>query len=86
MMARYARRTLRMMIVEVLRALARGDDLDQRIVKNLGEFLERARSMKTPLPSIIADVISEMNKELTREGPRDDVEAEIEDTSARPSQ
>jgi hypothetical protein len=58
----FARQALRMMIVEVLRALARGNDPELRIVNLLVDFTKHANSMKTPLWSVIAEVISEMNK------------------------
>jgi hypothetical protein len=77
--AESARRALRMMIVEVLRALARGDDPEQRIIKLLVDFTKQANAMKTPLSSVIAEVISDMNKEVVREDMRDDGESEIED-------
>jgi hypothetical protein len=75
----FARQALRMMIVEVLRALARGNDPELRIVNLLVDFTKHANSMKTPLWSVIAEVISEMNKEVVREGARDDGEGGIED-------
>jgi hypothetical protein len=79
-----AGRAFRMMIVEVLRALARGDDPEERIASLLVDFTRHASSMKTPLSSVIADVISELHEEVIREGPRDYGEEESRTSSERP--
>jgi hypothetical protein len=74
--AESARRALRMMIVELLRALARGDDPELRIASLIVDFTRHASLMKTPLPSVVADVISAMSKEVTRQGPRGEADLE----------
>jgi hypothetical protein len=73
-----ARHELRMTIVEALRALARGEDPEGRIATHLAAFSEQASAAKTPLYSIVADVIAEMNRDLVAEGKVDGVIAEID--------
>jgi hypothetical protein len=76
--AERARSALRMVIVEALRALARGDDRDRRIVKYLADFMEHAPAMMASASSIVDDVISEMSKSIASDD-GDDVHAEIDD-------
>ena len=73
----YARHFLRMTIIEVLRALVRGDDPENKIAKNLSEFSKHASISSTPLHAIVETVISEMHQSFVRHS-FDDPAVEIE--------
>jgi hypothetical protein len=60
-----ARYHLRRLIIEILRGLARGDDLEQRIKTQLHAFLERVDVSATPMEQIILTVLIDMHKDLT---------------------
>jgi hypothetical protein len=60
-----ARYHLRRLIIEILRGLARGDDLGQRIKTQLHAFLEHVDVSATPMEQIILTVLVDMHKDLT---------------------
>jgi hypothetical protein len=62
---------LRRLIVELLRALARGNDHDQRIRTELSAFLDEAQTSAAPIDQVIADVISENARRLDRRAAAD---------------
>jgi hypothetical protein len=59
-----ARYHLSRLIVEILRGLARGDDPRQRIVTELGAFLDHVNASATPIDQTITRVIAAMHGDL----------------------
>jgi hypothetical protein len=77
-MAAAARHEPRMTIIELLRALAPGEDPEGLIATRLAAFTEQASATKVPLSSIVTDMITEMNHEVLSEGKDDGVIADID--------
>src|SRR5712691_265869 len=74
-----ARHHLHLLIVEILRAVARGDDLQGRVTRELVAFIECAGKTQTPLPTIVDDVITELHKDIVPQRDVPDYQDEIED-------
>ncbi len=62
-----ARRHFRQLIVELLRAIARGDDYESRVARELLEFTDHAVASKAPLRTIIDPVLADLQKRIAPE-------------------
>jgi hypothetical protein len=76
--SRAARYQLEQAIIEILRALVRGDDARQRVSMRLAEFVREIANTETPLETIVSDAIAELHKELDHQGEGHIVEQERE--------
>jgi hypothetical protein len=74
-----ARDELRSLIIEILRALARGNDDTNRVSARLIRLYDLLRETEAPTATIVAGVISEMNEDIGRVGSLTDVRAGLED-------
>jgi hypothetical protein len=73
-----ARYHLRRLAVELLRALARGDDHGGRLWGEIISFANHAAQLKRlPLGTLMAEVLQELSNEITPEGREDSYEAEV---------
>jgi hypothetical protein len=63
-----ARHHLRRLVIEILRTLARGNDPEARIARELVEFSRTASRMSTPLHQIVDQLLAELSAELEPEG------------------
>ena len=63
-----ARHHLRRLVIEILRTLARGNDPEARIARELVEFSRTASQMSTPLHQIVDQLLAEASAELEPEG------------------
>jgi hypothetical protein len=63
-----ARHHLRRLVIEILRSLARGNDPEARIARELVEFSKTASRMSTPLHQIVDQLLAELSAELEPEG------------------
>jgi hypothetical protein len=59
------RHVLRQLVIEILRAVARGNDSEGRIATPLRRLIEVAPTAKTPLASIVDDVLQDFAKRIT---------------------
>jgi hypothetical protein len=66
----WSRHFLHSLIIELLRALARGDDLEGRVVRDLQELINHASATSTPLAEIVDDVIPGLHKDIFPEAMR----------------
>ena len=63
-----AQQAFEQLIIEALRAIARGDDRDFRVVDALIAFTQRLDTAKTPLPTIIQNVFASLHERTFSEG------------------
>jgi hypothetical protein len=52
---------LRRLVIEILRSLARGNDPEARIARELVEFSKTASRMSTPLHQIVDQLLAELS-------------------------
>ena len=62
-----AQDALRMLAVEILRAMVRGDEADARITRNLTKFYEHVSKAKVDLREIVNEAIRGLHQSLKRE-------------------
>jgi hypothetical protein len=74
-----ARANLRSLIIEILRALVRGDDNHNRVGAYLVHVNNLLRETATPTDTIVGEVIAEMNEDISRRGSPGDARAGLED-------
>jgi hypothetical protein len=78
--AQYAQQALSTLIIELLRALARGDDDTRRVTGALIDFTQRASKAGTPLGEMVHATIARLHSvALANERDRDDFEAATRD-------
>ena len=62
-------RAFRLLIVEILRAIARGDDLNGRIADNLADLAKHMSATDTPFNTIVNGTVAELHQKLSSKDP-----------------
>src|SRR6185437_7237508 len=74
-----AQQVFEQLIIEVLRAVARGNDRDFRVVDALIAFTQRVDAAKTPLPTIIQKAFASLHERTFSEGESVSREIDLKD-------
>jgi hypothetical protein len=69
-----ARHHLRRLIVEILRALVRGDDYGARVIRELSDFTRYANESGAPIGTIVDPVLAELQERIAGEGGDEDTD------------
>jgi hypothetical protein len=64
-----AAHAFRQLTVEILRAIARGDDLSGRIADNLADLAEHMSATKTPFNTIVNAAVAQLYQKLSSKDP-----------------